>query len=76
MVFSAARRRSFAPWRPSRLLEPRWARIVVLAGCAAALAAATSGCGRSARSDYYTVRGFFFQPSSTNLGVVASAPVD
>lgn len=76
MLSSATRRRSSAPWLPSMPLEPKWARIVVLAGLAGALAAFTSGCGRSARSDYYTVRGFFFQPSSTNIGVVASAPVD
>lgn len=56
--------------------SPRRFRALLGVGLALSLAALASGCGQSARSDYYTVRGFYFQPSSANLGVIASAPTD
>jgi len=57
-------------------LGGRRTRLGLSVALALGMAALASGCGQSARSDYYTVRGFYFQPSSANLGVIASVPTD
>ncbi|MCB1281597.1 MAG: hypothetical protein KDB18_08740 [Salinibacterium sp.] len=57
--------------RPRRL-GMRLGLLVVAAGGCALLGACSGG---SARSDYYTLRGFFVQPSSGG-GALAIAPTD
>ncbi len=58
------------------VVENRLAPRIILVLCVTGGAALLTGCsGTSARSDYYTLRGFFVQPSASP-STFAAAPTD